>query len=97
VCLTYLGFIQNILGRLRTIAMTSAALLIASTVALSTHPFDPRQILSLVLIILFVVVGGVIVKVYADFLFSWLQPRHSCPEVEEQCSCCLMARYSFCR
>jgi hypothetical protein len=66
VCLNYLGFIQNILGRLRTMAVTITLLLIVSTVATSTYPFDPQQALSAVLIVLFVIVGVVIVKVYAD-------------------------------
>lgn len=66
VCLNYLGFIQNILGRLRTMAITSVILFLASTVAVSIYPFDPRQALSAVLILLFVISGAVIVKVYAD-------------------------------
>jgi hypothetical protein len=66
VCLAYLGFVQNILGRLRTIVMSIAALFIAPTIALSTYPFDPRQAVSIALIVVFVVVGGVIVKVYAE-------------------------------
>jgi hypothetical protein len=66
VCLNYLGFIQNVLGRLRTIAMTIVVLFLACTVAASTYPFDPQQALSAVLIALFVLVGIVIVKVYAD-------------------------------
>lgn len=66
VWLNYLGFIQNILGRLRTMAMTSVVLFLASTVAVSTYPFDPRQALSAVLIVLFVISGAAIVKVYAD-------------------------------
>jgi hypothetical protein len=66
VCLNYLGFVQNVLGRLRTMAMTIMVLLVASTVAMSTYPFDPRQALSAVLIALFIIVGVVIVKVYAD-------------------------------
>jgi len=66
VCLTYLGFVQNVLGRLRTMAMTIVVLFLASTVAMSTYPFDPRQGLSAILIALFVITGGVIVKVYAD-------------------------------
>ncbi len=66
VCLTYLGFIQNVLGRLRTMALTIVVLFIASTVAISTYPFDPRQALSAVLVGLFVIVGVVIVKVYAE-------------------------------
>ena len=66
VCLNYLGFIQNVLGRLRTIAMTVMVLFLASIIATSTYPFDPRQPLSAVLIALFVIVGAVIVMVYAD-------------------------------
>jgi hypothetical protein len=66
VCLTYLGFVQNVLGRLRTIAMTIVVLFLASAVAMSTYPFDPRQALSTILIALFIITGGVIVKVYAD-------------------------------
>jgi hypothetical protein len=66
VCLNYLGFIQNILGRLRTMAVTIMLLFTVATIATSTYPFDPQQALSAVLIVLFVVVGVVIVKVYAD-------------------------------
>ena len=66
VCLNYLGFIQNVLGRLRTMAMTIIALFVASACAMSSYPFDPRQALSAVLIALFCIGGAVIVKVYAD-------------------------------
>jgi len=66
VCLNYLGFIQNVLGRLRTMALTIVVLLIVSTVAMSTYPFDPQLALSAVSIVLFVIVGFVVVKVYAD-------------------------------
>jgi hypothetical protein len=66
VCLNYLGFIQNVLGRLRTMAMTIIALFVACACAMSAYPFDPRQLLSAVLIVLFAIGGVVIVKVYAD-------------------------------
>ena len=66
VCLNYLGFVQNVLGRLRTMTVTVMVLLIVSTVATSTYPFDPQRALSAILIILFLIVGAVIVKVYAD-------------------------------
>ena len=66
VCLTYLGFIQNILGRLRTLVMTIMFLFLATTVALSTYPFDPRQVLSAILIALFILSGIAVVKVYAE-------------------------------
>jgi len=66
VCLTYLGFIQNILGRLRTLVMAILVLFLATTVALSIYPFDPRQVLSGILIALFIVLGIAVVKVYAE-------------------------------
>ena len=66
VCLNYLGFIQNVLGRLRTMAMTIIVLFLATACAMSSYPFDPRQALSAVLAVLFVIGGVVIVKVYAD-------------------------------
>src|SRR5262249_10819909 len=66
VCLSYLGFIQNVLGRLRTMAMTIIALFVASALAMSSYPFEPREALSAVLIALFVIVSAAIVKVYAD-------------------------------
>jgi hypothetical protein len=66
VCLTYLGFIQNILGRLRTLAMTIMILFFATTISLSVYPFDPRQVLSAILIVLFIVLGVAVVKVYVE-------------------------------
>jgi hypothetical protein len=66
VCLNYLSYVQNVLGRLRTMAMTIIALFVAAACAMSSYPFDPRQALSAVLIALFVVGAVVIVKVYAD-------------------------------
>ena len=66
VCLNYLGFIQNVLGRLRTMTLTVTVLLIVSTLATSTYPFDPQRALSAVFIVLFVIVGVMIVQVYAS-------------------------------
>jgi len=37
------AFAQNVLGRLRTMTLTIMLLLIVSTVAMSTYPFDPRR------------------------------------------------------
>ena len=46
--------------------MTIVILFLAATIATSTYPFDPRQGLSAVLIVLFVIAGVAIVKVYAE-------------------------------
>ncbi len=65
-CLTYLGFAQIMLGRIRTIALAALFLFVAATIALSNYPFDPRPALSGVMLSLFVIFGAVIVFVYAD-------------------------------
>jgi hypothetical protein len=65
-CLTYLGFTQNILGRIRTIALGALFLFVAITLAVSNYPFDPRPALSGVVFALFAIFGAVIVYVYAD-------------------------------
>jgi hypothetical protein len=66
VCLPYLGFVQNILGRIRTLTMGILCLFIATAVAVSSYPFDPRQGLGLVMLILFSILVGVIIYVYAQ-------------------------------
>ncbi|HEY6372683.1 MAG TPA: hypothetical protein VIX37_19045, partial [Candidatus Sulfotelmatobacter sp.] len=66
VCLTYLGFAQNLLGRIRTIVLGGVYLFFAATIAVSSYPFDPRPLLSGVLLSLFFAFGAVVVFVYAD-------------------------------
>jgi hypothetical protein len=65
VCLTYLGFAQNMLGRIRTMVIATLGLFVAATLSASTYPFDPRPVLSGVLFVLLIVVGSVVVLVYA--------------------------------
>lgn len=66
VCLTYRGFAQNLLGRIRTIVLGGVYLFIALCIAVSSYPFDPRTLLSGILLCLFVAFGGVVVFTYAD-------------------------------
>jgi len=66
VCLTYLGYAQNLLGRIRTIVLGGMYLFVAATIAVSSYPFDPRPLLSGVLLSLFFAFGAVVVFVYAD-------------------------------
>jgi hypothetical protein len=66
VCLSYLGFAQNLLGRIRTITLGALCLFVAATLAVSSYPFDPRPALSGVLLLLFVALGTIVVFVYAD-------------------------------
>jgi hypothetical protein len=64
--LPYLGFIQNILGRVRTIAIGLFWLFTTATFSVISYPFDPRPVLGGVFLGLFVVVGAVIYCVYAS-------------------------------
>jgi hypothetical protein len=66
VCLTYLGFVQNLLGRIRTIVLGGVYLFIALSIAVSSYPFDPRTLLSGILLFVFAVFGGTVVFTYAD-------------------------------
>jgi hypothetical protein len=66
VVLPYLAFIQNILGRIRTIGLGSMWLFLGTTLAVSTYPFDPLNILGLIFLTVFVLYGGVAVLVYSQ-------------------------------
>ncbi len=66
VCLPYLGFVQNILGRMRTIVMGILCLYLATAAAISSYPFDPRQGLSGSMLALFAVLATIIFYVYAQ-------------------------------
>jgi hypothetical protein len=66
VCITYLGFAQNILGRLRTLAMGIVFLFVAVTLSVSVYPFDPRPGLNQALTFMFLAVGAMISFVYAE-------------------------------
>ena len=65
-CLTYLAFTQNILGRIRTIALGGLFLFVATTLGVTSYPFDPRPLLGTSMLMLFVAFGAVVVFVYAD-------------------------------
>ncbi len=64
--LPYLAFIQNILGRFRTIALGSLWLFIGATVAVSSYPFDPLNVLGAIFLTVFLSVGGVMIVVYSQ-------------------------------
>jgi hypothetical protein len=65
VCLPYLGFVQNVLGRMRSLVLGIVCLFVAVTISVSTYPFDPRPTLTGVLACVFIVLGSVISLVYA--------------------------------
>ena len=62
----YLGFIQNVLGRMRTLVMCIVLLFIASTIAMASYPFDPRPTISGAMVLLLAVLSAAITFVYAQ-------------------------------
>jgi hypothetical protein len=66
VCLLYMAFIQNILGRLRSLVMGMICVFLGITVSVASYPFDPRPLLSGIVVILFAVLSVTIVVVYSQ-------------------------------
>jgi hypothetical protein len=66
VCLLYLGFIQNVLGRFRTLVMGVLFLFVAAALSIAVYPFDPRPILSGAMLLLFLILGTTFGVVYAQ-------------------------------
>jgi len=64
--LPYLAFIQNILGRLRTIALGSLWLFVGATLAVSSYPFDPLNVLGGIFLMVFLVAGGLTALAYSQ-------------------------------
>jgi fumarate reductase subunit D len=66
VCLVYMAFIQNILGRMRSLVMSIICMFIAISVAIASYPFDPRPVLSGMVVVLFFILGTTVVAVYSQ-------------------------------
>jgi hypothetical protein len=64
--LPYVGFIQNILGRIRTIVLGSLWLFVATTLAVSSYPFDPLPTLGGIFLVVFAIVGSTMILIYAQ-------------------------------
>ncbi len=64
--LPYLGFIQNTLGRMRTIILGSLFLFVAATFAVSSYPFDPLPVLGGMFLAVFAIAGGTLIVVFAQ-------------------------------
>jgi hypothetical protein len=63
--LPYVGFIQNILGRMRAIVLGSLFLFVAATLGMSSYPFDPLPILGGIFLAVFIITGTTIIVIYA--------------------------------
>jgi hypothetical protein len=66
VCYVYVGFIQNVMGRMRSLVMGMLWLYVATTIAMSSYPFDPRPAISGVMLLLLGALGTSVVFVYAQ-------------------------------
>ncbi len=64
--LPYLAFIQNTLGRLRTITLGGLWLFVGATFAVSSYPFDPLSVLGAIFLGAFLIVGGLTVLAYSQ-------------------------------
>ena len=64
--LPYLGFIQNTIGRIRSIALSILTLFVAATLAISSYPFDPLPTIGALFLVIFLLAGVVVVYVYAE-------------------------------
>ena len=66
VVLPYLAFIQNTLGRIRTMALGSLWLFLAATLAMSSYPFEPLDVLGGIFLAVFLIFGGLSAVIYAQ-------------------------------
>ena len=65
ICLIYVGYLQNLLGRMRTMVMSVAGLFAAIALAVGFYPFTPRPTISLSLLLLLLVIGTAVGVVFA--------------------------------
>jgi hypothetical protein len=63
--LPYIGFIQNILGRIRSIVLGILCLFVTTTLAVSSYPFEPLPVLGGIFLSVFTITGTTIVLIYA--------------------------------
>ena len=66
--LPYMGFVRNILGRVRTLGLAVVTLFIAVTLCVSSYPFDPLPVIGTVFLVLFALVGVVMIVTYAEMM-----------------------------
>lgn len=66
VGLVYMAFIQNILGRLRSLVLGMVWVFLSITIAIASYPFDPRPLLSSMVLGLFTVLALTVTIVYSQ-------------------------------
>ena len=65
VCLVFIGYLQNILARMRTIVLSMAGVFAAVALSAAFYPYTPRPLIALSLLLVLGVLGAVVAVVYA--------------------------------
>jgi hypothetical protein len=65
VCLIYVGYLQNLLARMRTMILSLLGVYAALAFSFALYPYTPRPTIALALLLLLVVVGSLVSMVYA--------------------------------
>ena len=65
VCLIYVGYLQNVLARMRTMVLSIAGVFVAIALSLAFYPYTPRPLLALSLMMLLLGLGVSVAVVYA--------------------------------
>jgi hypothetical protein len=65
VCLIYVGYLQNLLARMRTMVLAIVGLYAALALSLAFYPYTPRPAIVLALLLLLLVLGSAVALVYA--------------------------------
>ncbi len=65
LCMIYVGYLQNLLGRMRTMVLSMAGVFAAIALSVGFYPYTPRPTISLSLLILLFFIGTVVGIVYA--------------------------------
>jgi hypothetical protein len=65
VCLIYVGYLQNMLARMRTMVLSMAGVFVTIALSVAFYPYTPRPLLSLSLLLTLLVLGSAVAFVYA--------------------------------
>ncbi|MGA7339265.1 MAG: hypothetical protein WBX18_01620, partial [Terracidiphilus sp.] len=65
VCLIYVGYLQNLLARMRTMVLSIVGVLAGFAFSLAFYPYVPRPTITITLLILVAVLGSAVALVYA--------------------------------
>ncbi len=65
VCLVYVGYLQNLLARMRTMVLSILGVFAGLAFSLAFYPYTPRPTIAIGLLLLLLVLGSVVALVYA--------------------------------